>query len=54
MPLLGPGSAQQRYALQRVRDTKFLLADAEKSRAPDAAQRDISAFTRVFDALWRC
>src|SRR3989442_9291060 len=23
-------------------------------RSPDAAQRGISAFTRVFDALWRC
>ena len=34
MPLLGPGSAQQRYALQRVRDTGVLLVDAEKVSCP--------------------
>jgi hypothetical protein len=30
------------------------LHDGTRSRVPDAVQRAISAFTRVFNALWRC
>ncbi|MET4198613.1 hypothetical protein ABIA95_002603 [Bradyrhizobium sp. LA8.1] len=41
MPLLGPGSAQQRYASQRVRDTRVLLVDAEDGLVP-RTQRSVT------------
>jgi len=31
---MGPGSAQQRFTLQRVRDTGFLFDPAQRAPAP--------------------
>src|SRR5438105_14847286 len=40
-----------------IRNRKKIFYEQLQARSPDAAQRvalAISAFTRVFDALWRC
>ena len=50
-PILGPGFAPRHFVPRRVRDTKAL--GQQPVSVPRTLRSATSAFTRVFDALWR-